>query len=143
MRKILSLVLLSVLLSGCTVPVNYYIRNLTNTPIKVTLVKDESFDTDTFELQYSKEVLPVNFNTHKKLNDTQKQEVEGNNVNIVIEPQSTYYLGFGANFKHLIKEVIIYQNSKPDTLDLNDKDQLKTSGSFLSKYAAWYDIENQ
>ncbi|TRX52350.1 hypothetical protein FNH22_21795 [Fulvivirga sp. M361] len=141
MKRFVLFSLFSIIFFGCNVPVNYYVRNLTDEPVEISLIKDDGFSVDMFEFKYSNKELPIKFDTHKDLNESVKQESDNNEVRLTILPHSTHYLGFGSNFRQVFKKAVIYKGSESKTIGLTDTEGLQVSRSFISKYAVWFDIK--
>lgn len=141
MRRYGYLFFLIFILVGCSVPVNYYVRNLTDEPVEISLIKVDGFDVSEFEFKYFDKELPIKFNAHEKLIKSVKQKSENNEVRLTLLPHSTYYLGFGSNFRQVFERAIIYKDSESKTIKLIGTDDLQVSKSFISKYAVWYDVK--
>ncbi|MEO9804586.1 MAG: hypothetical protein ABJF04_15125 [Reichenbachiella sp.] len=141
MKVFVFISLITPIFFGCTVPVNYYIRNLTDEPVKISLIKDGSYDIDKFEFKYINRELPIKFDTYENLIETLKQEPKNNQVNLTILPHSTYHLGFGSNFKQIFNKAIIYRRAGPKDIQLTGTEDLQVHKSFISKYAVWFDIK--
>ncbi len=131
------LLLVTILVTACSVPTNFYIRNTTTKPIKVGLVVS-SPNFKSFKV-LNKLITPK-LNSYQSFTDTLKTELTGKDtINVSLPPQSTCLTGSGINFRVFgIKTVILYEKKLIlDMISLNEE----TFKLFQTRKGAfWYDL---
>jgi hypothetical protein len=139
MIKYISLAIFSLVLCKCTVPVNYYLRNLTNETQKIILIHTSIDDSTNFEFAYKEEIFRLRHNSYKNFDKKLNITSYNNLLELHIPSNSTLHIGFGVNFQHFFEKMII--ESKNDTIDFYNTDKLKIKNQFIATYTVWYDIE--
>lgn len=126
--------------TGCSVPANYYLQNLSNQNCRITLVSSEPLMGKVFSISYDSLIEDRNlaYETFKHLSKIISVQASENNLIFEIPKKSTVYIGPGSNFNPYFKQLIIFRANSADTLNLYSKEKLKSRGAF--KYAVWYDI---
>lgn len=139
--RTIALLLVSIPLSGCTFPVNFYIRNLTSEQIivKVSLHNKASSP----EVTYTDDTVSLSYDLHEKFIDTLRpQKVEDEYLYYGLPAHSTFFVGEGANYRNFTFDKIeVFHNHKEQViLDWENQHFFKKAKSFPNKHFAWYDI---
>lgn len=139
MKSNITLILLAaIVLGGCTVYSEFYLRNTTDEPKQVTLISYKDIGKKQFEFLYADSLIKdIKYHTYNYLDKKEAVVAQGKNINISIPPKSTLHLGAGRVFSQTFEKVIIDR----DTFDLNSTGRFQTSYEKLSKYAVWFDIK--
>jgi len=135
---IVLILLVALLLGGCTVYSEFYLRNTTDQPRQVTLIGYKDLNKKRFEFLYADSLIKnIKYGTYNYLDKKVPSIAESNAVSISIPPKSTLHLGAGRVFSQTFEKVIIDR----DTFDLNSTGRFQTSYEKLDKYAVWFDIK--
>ena len=139
MIKYSFLVLSLCILSGCSVPTSFYLRNLTDLPAKVILYPRHK---DLTDIKYANEILEISKKTYQKLNLQIESKVVDDKMEIILPQNSTLGIGSGINIKNLdYYKIIIEAGNLIIELDDKSVELFNKKRVGLSKVAAWYDIE--
>jgi len=140
--RILLFFLYLLVISSCTVPVNFYLINTTNQNIKI-MAKLKSKNLDSYNLRFQKGMPEIEFNLVKSLtNQLEPEEINGKYLYFELPPYSTFFVGNGANFKNFTFDEIQIEYKEKDRVLLNWENQelFEKGKSFGKRYYAWYII---
>ena len=141
MRILLSVLYLLVI-SSCTVSVNFYLINTSNKNINI-VAKLKNKNLESYNLRYQEGMPEIKFNLVRSLtHKLETEEIDGKYLHFELPPYSTFFVGNGANFKNFTFDEIQINHIKKDTVLLNWKNQklLEKKKSFGKRYSAWYII---
>lgn len=139
--KVSILFIFLLLFSGCTFPVNFYMRNMTAEKI---VIKARLLDKAASEVTYTDDIVLVSYDLHEEFVDTLRpHNIKGEYLYYSLPGHSTFYVGQGANFRNFTfdKIEVIYEDREPVVLDWENQQLLSKEKSFPNKHFAWYDIE--
>lgn len=132
------ILLLSILITGCTVYSELYVRNTTTNPAQVTLITRENAEGKQFQYMYSDSLIKqIRYRTYNYLDKKMVVKGSDKSVSFSMPPNSTLHLGAGTNFSKQFEKMII----GTDTIDLNTTGGFQTKYERFSKYAVWYDVK--
>jgi hypothetical protein len=139
MKSSLVLILfVTIVLGGCTVYSEFYLRNTTEEPKQITLIAYKDINKRRFEFLYADSLIKdIKYGTYNYLDKKEGANAQGRTVSISIPPKSTLHLGAGRVFSQTFEKVVIDK----DTFDLNSTGRFQTSYEKLDKYAVWLDIK--
>ena len=87
------------IIAGCTVPSQFYLRNDLSRPVKLRLYKPDAGKVSN-PLALIREVVQVRYNINKRFTETiTPLRVEADFIDYELPPMSTIYIGSGANSK--------------------------------------------
>lgn len=131
-------------LPTCSVPVNFYLRNLTEQPASVEVhLSDEEGTLADYAILSSSNVENIYFSSYKKMSPVTGSQRGNSNIYVLDLPaQSTFFVGRGSNFHNGYFTRIIITDSAGSRiiLDDNNKDILKRGKTKPNRFYAWYDI---
>ena len=141
--KLTALIFTSILLAGCTIGGKYYIRNLTNEKVTISVNSWSSFEKSdsTYSFKSITDTLKIRRTTERKLkNKISSKLTSPNQLTFEVPPYSTTYIGLGMNFKMFgINSLYLKSKGKTDTITSNSKAiKIKTS---LGNFTAHLDIK--
>ena len=148
-------------LTGCTVIIFSYFRNLTDSNVEITIKSKESKiyvrDIENNGLSFKNEIVKINRKTYKKLSDTLEYlQIDRSTIRLTIPPNSTVMLTPALKLRWYdtdFYKVILRQNENYDTLnfsvgqyniyDIKDPEKkFKRTGGFV-KNIFYYDYSSQ
>lgn len=142
--KLILLIGLITMLSGCTLIYFPYFRNFSDESVEI-IVKTVYYESKVSAVLYKKEVLPISKKTYKKLNDSLNvTSLPNNQFFITIPPKSTVLLPRWANL--FSDTIIVKQRDKIDSISIygnhekNNSFQLKKIG-FPVTHLYFYDYK--
>ena len=116
-KKIIYVLAVIFLLTGCSIIGRYYIRNLTNQDAYITILMDKKIELDDIiesKFLWEPEIMKIKYSLYNKLKRKLPVELTStNHLQFKIPPNSTAYIGVGIN-THLInvKSITIEQGDK-------------------------------
>ena len=137
-----------ILLSGCTLHVEYFIRNKTESSLELLFYFSSPISPDNLPTVKSQnDIVRITQNTINELSDELSiTSLDSLSFSIIIPEKST--IGFDASFRYFIQRnslsyaTIGLENSIPDTL-VFDSDHFKSKGGFFSKVLYYHDVEQK
>lgn len=97
--RLFLLICVLLVITGCTVPSQFYLRNDLPRPIKLRLYKPDAGKVSN-SLPFIGELVQVHYNLNKRFTETIKPlNIEANYIDYELPPMSTIYIGSGANSK--------------------------------------------
>jgi len=135
-------VLIVVLLTGCTITGEHYIRNLTGETIQVSLISTSSLDESQFTFNFSDQVVQVKRTSYKNMNLKITPEfLSPSEIKIDLPPTSTIHIGAGSNLdSYIFSHLIIHRENEKESINLKDSGKIKTKKAGLFRYVAYLDI---
>lgn len=129
---------LTIVVSGCTVYSELYLRNTAGEPKQVTLISNQNIQAKKFEFVYTDSLIKdIRYKTYNYLDKKLVSNGENKSLTFSVPPNATLHLGAGRNFREQFQKIII----GADTLDFDSNGGFKTNYERFSKYAIWYDIK--
>lgn len=144
MKNLLIVTILTLSFSGCTVPVNFYLRNLSDDFLVIEAYPMNLETNKDFSLKYENQILDINFSLHQSMGQVLVPQQEYKTyLEYRLPPRSTCHIGFGANFNNFTFSKIILKkgNKELEKLNWESKTKYKTGKVFFNKFYAWYDAE--
>ena len=153
-KKIETLLLLLFLiqLSGCYIPYYTYLRNLSDSPVEMTLrCKQFGAEFINKKLHYAPEILKINRNTLEKISDTLTfKQIDSTKIRLTIPPKTTLMLTPTLKlnrFDNNNYKIILSQNAKSDTLNLHDfasdkNDKFNKTGGLFVRNIYYFDYKD-
>lgn len=143
--KLIPIILISMLLAGCTVPVNFYLRNTATKVVEIRARYIGKKDQD-IALKYKESLLDINYDLFKTFDkDLLPKESKNSYLTFALPPHATFFIGRGLNFDNFVfdKIIIVQGGISIDSLTWEDEDKakFKTGANFPNRHYAWYDIE--
>lgn len=139
------LILICVLhFSACSVPVNFYIRNLTEQPTLIEVhLADKDGTLEDYPVLSSPGVDTLYFSFYKDMAPVEGDRKGKSNIyTLKLPPRSTFFVGKGVNFHNgfFDKIVVIDAEGSKTVLDQNNKNILRRGKTQPNRFYAWYDI---
>lgn len=130
--------------SSCSVPVNFYLRNMTVSPVKVEVyLTDIDGTLKDYPVLFSKGIEPLTFSSYKKMSAVNGKIIEGANAyELLLPAQSTFFVGRGSNFHNgfFDKIIITDEDGISVILDENNTEILLRDKTPPNRFYAWYDV---
>lgn len=123
---------------GCTVPVEFYLRNFTENQITLKLSKRKDFE---FQgLKFQNTIVEMDFGIHKTFSSTLKPFLEKeDSLYFNIAPKTTVYMEMGPNFSNLFFTNFTIIKNKKEEISLKLED-FEVKKKIRTQYYMWYDI---
>lgn len=132
------------LLTSCSVPVHFYLRNLTDEPVEVKVhLTDLEATIDDYPVLLIEEIEPLYFSSYKEMSPAKAIRDGSTNVyQLNLPPKSTFFVGKGINFSNNFFDKITIKTPKGEIVSLNDnnKEILLRGKTQPNRYYAWYDV---
>lgn len=146
-RNLIYLAIFLHILSGCSIPIRYYLRNYSNKTavIEFYLNKREinkNSSNKVYTFNYSPSILPIKFELLSLLEKTENLKLKyDSTIELNAPSKTTFYLGSGINFIHeYFEKMVIAEETGSDTILFSSKKfVVKREG--ISRYSAYYDIK--
>ena len=132
------------LITGCTVPVNYYFKNDANVEVTLMLHKRNNyFDSQSDSFLYEIQLLnkEIKFDSYKSYKKYIISKLVNNYSEILVPPKSIIFIGKGSNMKNLVYDSMIVSTKyfkDVATFDRMDKFILQKQNA--PKYFAIYEF---
>lgn len=121
--KLLSLGIISMALSGCSLVYFPYFRNYADKPVQIIFKKNSCCEKDTRWISFKNEILLINKKTYKNLNDSLPLNIfpgDNDKVFVTAPPNSTILLPrWGVNWTNTI---LLRQGSRLDSISIFTND---------------------
>ena len=144
MKKFVAIVLCLFLLTGCTAPTAFYIRNTLPQPVKLVLVLQDTA-TKREELSYREALAEPRFNDYQKMTKKLSGTANGDSVSYVLPPSSTVCLGLGQAGALDGLQSVSYFSPQQRQLPLTSVKAYETyfqhKSALMGAYVFWLDIE--
>lgn len=135
-----TVILLLFLVSSCSFPGSYYIKNLSGKERNIVLIKTPVNSNTKFEFRFTKKNLKnIKYSSFEKMSNSIAALSENNMLSFAIPPESILYLGEESLLRQMFDKIII----DGDTLDVYKvkyRNGTHVSKQFPGKFAAWIDI---
>lgn len=147
MKRIMLLFSCCFIVTGCTVPTHFYVRNLSNTKIKCILIRSNaniSAKLSNHYLTYDLSLKEPTFSRVKNFNKQLEYINRDDSVIFFIPPLSTVFIGASSNGSYPGFKSVAYFSSKYATVDLNAIDvgnNFNCKKSFGNCNTFWMDLE--
>ena len=100
--KLIPIILISMLLAGCTVPVNFYLRNTATKVVEIRARYIGKKDQD-IALKYKESLLDINYDLFKTFDkDLLPKESKNSYLTFALPPHATFFIGRGLNFDNFV-----------------------------------------
>ena len=128
-------------LSGCSVPIEYFLRNISGSPARIILYKTKK-EWTTLEVTSYNSILPINSRTKKLLtHNLETKKISDSTVEIVLTDNSTAHVGKGINFQNFsYYKMIIQHKQNVDTIRFVGY-PFKQNKEKLAQFFLYYDIK--
>ncbi|NJC24531.1 hypothetical protein [Neolewinella antarctica] len=136
-----SLVALCVL-TACSVPVNYYLRNPQNYPVKVTISTYERLgDTTHYRVLEGKITGNITYNAYQEMpTEATQYLLDGKEYTFSARPGYTYFLQAGSNFAMRgVRRIMVGERDGPTEL-LDERNSLFKQRVYGKRYVMSYEI---
>jgi len=140
-RKVVILLLcLSVLFSGCSVPVKVYIRNISTQPKRVIFQLNTIPSKEDITFLYQDGIKEPTFDLYKQFTKSIKAKLTGGFYELNVPPQSVVFIEHGINFHSLTYKSITIDGKELLTGEASYK-QFTSKREAVSKYSLWFDSQ--
>ena len=139
--KIILLAFILVTVSGCSFPVEFYLRNMTENEVRIRVLSKGNANGDE-KIPFVSGVQIINADLHLQFKSVlHASDNDGDYLFFELPPLSTVYVGAGVNYHNFqYEEIVIFDGKKQITVLNWENINLLNKGKSHKKRFAWYDI---